>query len=195
VFENTFYSSYPEVQIKIGSEFNYIGETKEAKTRQARDSTYTGTIRTNWYLFVQAEERRVKKSVSIEIQKAPTYFVSDIYGRVKNFYDRGTCELGGVNWQYCSSLVYLNYSRPVTRFLADKGYVIPNCLLMKSFSKVYGPKGDHLITISYLEVPPTSDYACHRWKPNSDLADSQREYIEQFKKNYETAFVVLKVGF
>ena len=105
VFENTFYSSYPEIQIKIGSEFEYIGETSEAEMRQAQDSSYTGNVQKHWYLFVQLDEQRVKKAVSIQIQKAPTYFVSDIYGRVKNYYDRGTCELGGVSWKYCSRLV------------------------------------------------------------------------------------------
>jgi len=195
VFENTFYSSYPEIMIKVSSEFEYVGETSEAEMRQAQDSSYTGNVQKHWYLFVQSDEQRVKKAVSIQIQKAPTYFVSDIYGRVKNYYDRGTCELGGVSWQYCSRLVYASMAGAVTRFATEQGYVVPECLLAKQTSKVFGSKNNYLITISYIEVAPTSDYACHYWKPNSELAHSQREYIEQFKKNSEKCFKVLKSSF
>jgi hypothetical protein len=142
VFENTFYSSYPEIQIKIGSEFEYIGETKQAQTTQAQDSTYTGTVRINWYIFAQSDEQRIKKAVIITIEKSPTFYVSDIYGRVKNYHDRGTCKLGGLSWQYCSFLIYPNMSSAAVRFVSDQGYVIPQCVLAKQFSKVYGPKGN-----------------------------------------------------
>ena len=195
VFENTFYSSYPEIQIKIGSEFEYIGETSEAEMRQAQDSSYTGNVQKHWYLFVQSDEQRVKKAVSIQIQKAPTHFVSDIYGRVKNYHDRGTCELGGVSWQYCSRLVYTSMAGSVTRFATKQGYVVPECLLVKQTSKVFGSRNNYLITISYLEVPPISGYVCNSWAPNSTLTHSQREYIEQFKRNSETSFKILKSSY
>jgi hypothetical protein len=196
VFENTFHSSYPDIQVKVSSEFEYIGEVDEAKTRQAQDSTYSGTVRSNWYVFAQAdEEQRIKKAVSIRIQKAPTYFVSDIYGRVTNYYDRGTCKLGGVSWQYCSRLIYAKMSAPLTKFVSEQGYIIPRCVLLKNFSKVYGSKNNYLVTVSYWEAPPTADYDCQYWEPNAQLAHSQREYIEQFKKSSETSFRILKSGF
>ena len=195
VLENTFYSSYPEIQIKIGSEFEYIGETKEAKKKQAQDSTYTATVRKNWYIFAQSEAMRVRKVVLIEIKKAPTYWVSDIYGRVENYYDKGTCKLAGLNWQYCSVLIYSGRNRLLNQFATEHGYMIPRCLLAKYVSKIYGPKNNYLVTIIYAEEPPTSDYGCHNWKPNIGLAHSQREYLEQFKKNSETSFKILKSGF
>jgi hypothetical protein len=195
VLENTFYSSYPEIQVNVGSEFQYIGETKEAKKKQAQDSTYTGTVRKNWYIFAQSDEQRVKKAVLIEIKKAPTYWVSDIYGRVENYYDRGTCKLGGRNWQYCSRLIYTSGDKLLNLFATEQGYMLPRCFLGKQVSKIYGPKNDYLVTITYAEEPPTSDYACHYWKPNIGLAHSQREYIEQFKKNAETSFKILKSGY
>ena len=37
VFENTLYSSYPELQVAVTSNFEYIGESKEAETRQYQD--------------------------------------------------------------------------------------------------------------------------------------------------------------
>jgi hypothetical protein len=194
VFENTFYSSYPEIMIKVSSEFEYVGETSEAEMRQAQDSSYKGNVQKNWYIFVQSDKERVKKAVSIKIQRAPTYFVSDIYGRVENYHDRGTLKLGGASWQYCSVSKNVSMSGIVTRFVTEHGYVLPNCSLYKEFGKVLGAKNNYLITIAYLDFPPTSDYACHFWKPNSDLAYSQREYIEQFKKDAEASFKVLKIS-
>jgi hypothetical protein len=194
VFENTFYSSYPEIMIKVSSEFEYVGETSEAEMRQAQDSSYTGNVQKNWYIFIQSDEQRIKKAVSIKIQKAPTYFVSDIFGRVKNYHDRGTLKLGGASWQYCSVSKDVSMSGIVTRFITEQDYVVPNCSLVKMFGKVLGAQNNYLVTITYLDFPPTSDYACHFWKPNSDLAHSQREYIEQFKKNSETSFKILKIS-
>ena len=199
VLENTFYSSYPEIQIKVGSEFEYIGETKEAEWRQYQDSTSTDTIRKDFYIFAQTDEERVKKSVVISVHKTKGYWVGDLFGRIENYYDRGTCKLGGVSWQYCSR--YLDASKPgaVTKFAAEQGYVMPECLLIKHTSKAFGPKNNYLITISYIEEPPTSDYACHFWKPNSEkpnggLEYSQLEYIEQFHKNAETSFKIVELG-
>jgi hypothetical protein len=194
VLENIFYSSYPEVQIKVSSEFEYIGETEEAEWRQYLDSTSTDTIRKDFYIFAQTDEERVKKSVVISVYKTRGYFVGDIWGRVENYYDRGTCKLGGVSWQYCSRLFNARKPGAVSLFATEQGYVIPECLLIKHASKAFGPKNNYLITISYFEVAPTTDYACHFWEPNSDLAYSQREYIEQFKKNAETSFKILKIS-
>ncbi|GAG83550.1 unnamed protein product, partial [marine sediment metagenome] len=126
------------------------------------------------------------------------YWVGDLFGRVENYYDRGTCKLGGVSWQYCSRFLDASIPGAVTKFYAEQGYVIPECRLIKHTSKAFGPKNNYLITISYLEEPPTSDYACDFWKPNSEkpnsgLEYSQLEYIEQFQKNAETSFKILEL--
>jgi hypothetical protein len=118
---------------------------------------------------------------------------------VENCYDRGTCKLGGRNWQYISLFFDTSGDRATKRFATEQGYIIPQCFLAKQFSKVYGPKNNYLVSIAYVEEPPTSDYACHLWKPNSEEANSgleysQREYIEQFQKNAETSFKILELG-
>jgi hypothetical protein len=193
VIDNTLYSSSnPKIQIKISSEFKYIGEIKDTGARQADSSTRMLTHRAKWYVFVDSDASRVNRMVSIRIERTETHYVSDLFSYVKSSYERGTCELGGRNFQYCSRLIYPGMDHPVTRFVSDQGYVIPTCVLSKSFKKVYGAKGNILVDIKYLEDPSNLPYDCRAWKPDYPLLEGQKAYLEQFNKNCESSFAVLQ---
>jgi hypothetical protein len=194
VIDNTFYSSSnPKIQIKVSPEFKYIGETKDTGDRQAASSTRMLTHRAKWYLFVDSDASRVNRAVSIRVERTETYYISDLFSQVKSSYEKGTCELGGQNFQYCSRLFYPGMSGPVTRFVSDQGYVIPKCVLFKSYKKVYGAKGNILVDITYLEDPAASNlsYDCKAWKPDYPLLEDQKEYREQFNANCDKSFEVL----
>jgi len=193
VVDNTLYSSSnPKIQIKVSPELKYIGETKDTGQRQADASTRMLTHRVKWYVFVDSDASRVNRMVSIRIERTETYYVSDLFSYVKSSYERGTCELGGRNFQYCSRLIYPGMDRPVTRFVSDQGYVIPRCVLLKSFKKVYGAKGNILVGINYIEDPPSNlPYDCKAWKPDYPLLEDQKEYLEQFIANSDKAFEVI----
>jgi hypothetical protein len=196
VVDNTFYSSSnPKIQIKISPEYKYLGEVGDTGSRQAAGSTRMLTHRAKWYVFVVSDASKVNRAVYIRIERTETQYTSDLFSYVKSYYERGTCELGGRNFQYCSLLIYPSMSGAATRFVTDQGYVVPRCVLTKSFKKVYGAKGNILLEIEYLEAPPISGYVCTSWGPDSTLWPSQREYIEQFQKNAETSFEILKSGF
>ena len=196
VIDNTLYSSSnPKIQVKVSPEFKYLGEIKDTGDRQADSSTRMLTHRAKWYVFVVSDASKVNRAVSIRIERTETYYVSDLFSYVKSSYERGTCELGGRNFQYCSRLIYPGMNSSVTRFVSDQGYVLPRSVLSKSYKKVYGAKGNILVDITYLEVPPISGYVCNSWAPNSTLTHSQREYIEQFKRNSETSFKILKSSY
>jgi hypothetical protein len=195
VVDNTFYSSSnPKIQIKISPEYKYLGEVRDTGSRQAVSSTRMLTHRAKWYVFVNSDTHKAKRMLSIRIERTETQYISDLFSYVKSYYERGTCELGGQSFQYCSLLIYPGMDGAVTRFVTDQGYVVPKCVLTKSFKKVYGAKGNILVDISYMVAPPISGYVCTSWGPDSTLWPSQREYIEQFQKNAETSFEILKSG-
>ena len=193
VIDNTFYSSSnPKIQIKVSPEFKYIGETKDTAARQAVGSTTMLEHRTKWYVFVDSEGSRVKRVVAIMIERVDTSYISDIYRLIENYYQKGTCKLGGRKFQYCSFLFYPSMSHALTKFITDEGYVLAPCVLHKSFGKVYGAKGNILVTIEYQEEIPNLNLDCTAWKPDLSLLEIQRAYLEQFNKNCESSFTVLQ---
>jgi hypothetical protein len=99
VVDNTFYSSSnPKIQIKLSPEFKYIGETKLTSERQAIDSTTMLKYRSNYYLFVDSDGSTVNRAVFIKTERISTRYTSDMLGRVKKYYEKGTCQLGGRNF-------------------------------------------------------------------------------------------------
>jgi len=193
VIDNTFYSSSnPKIQIKVSPEFKYIGETKHTGEQQAVGSTTMLEHRTKWYGFVDSEGSRAKRVVAIMIERVDTSFASDIYCNVENYYEKGTCKLGGRNFQYFSFLSIPSMSLELTKFITDEGYVFPPCVLYKSFGKVYGAEGNIALQIKYAEDIPNLPYDCKAWKPDHPLLEDQRAYLEQFNKNCESSFTVLQ---
>lgn len=193
VIDNTFYSSpNPKIQIKVSPEFKYIGESKHTAHQQALFSTTMLETRAKWYVFVDSEGSRAKRVVTIMIQRVETHFFSDLYTRIENYYEKGTCKLGGRNFQYCSHLVYPSLSGLLTKFITVEGYVFPQCVLYKSFARVYAAEGNIAVVISYTEDIPNLPYDCTAWKPDHPLLEDQRAYLEQFNKNCESSFAVLQ---
>ena len=193
VVDNTFYSSSnPKVQIKVNPELKYIGETKDVRQRQLVDSPYMVIHRSALYVFVDAEGAKAKKAVAIVIERTEASYVSDLYGEVGIFYEKGVSELGGLKFQYCSRLIYPSMKFHLTRFVTDHGYVIPRCIIVKSFSKVYGAQGDIAVTIVYIEAPSGLLHECKDWEPIHPLLPDQKEYLEQFNANCDNAFEVLQ---
>jgi hypothetical protein len=192
VVDNTLYSSSnPKIQVKVSPEFEYLGEMKDTSERQAVDSTTMLINRADWYVFVDSDGHKATRAVSIRIERTQTQYISDLFGRRKHFYEKGTCKLGGRNFQYFSHLIYPNMRHLVTRFVAEKGYVLPRCVIAKEFAQVYGAKGNILVDITYLE-DPSNLYHCKFWSPDNPLSEDQRAYLEQFNERCESSFAVLK---
>ncbi|MFX0203682.1 MAG: hypothetical protein ACFFCW_46890 [Candidatus Hodarchaeota archaeon] len=195
VIDNTFYSSSnPKIQIKVRPEFKYIGETKQTAYRQALFSTRMLEYRARGYIFIDSEGSRVKRAVAITIMRVETKYFGDLYTRIENYYEKGKCKLGGSKFQYCSFLVYPSLSSALTKFITDEGYVLPQCILYKSFARVYAAEGNIAVVISYQEEIPNLPYDCTAWNPDHPLLEDQRAYLEQFNKNCEASFAVLQLG-
>jgi len=78
------------------------------------------------------------------------------------------------------------------RFFLEKGHVVPNCALRKSFMRVVGDKGNTMINIRYYERLPDFNPDCSAWKNPDNLSEKQIEYLKQFNKRCDVAFEVLK---
>jgi hypothetical protein len=77
----------------------------------------------------------------------------------------------------------------VTRFVAEKGYVLPRCVIAKEFAQVYGAKGNILGDIAHLK-DPSNLYHCKFWSPDNPLSEDQRAYLEQLNERCESSFAV-----
>ena len=193
VVDGIFYSSAnPKIQIKISSEFKYLGEIKDTGERESVGGSRMLTNWAQWYIFVDSDGSKAKRVVSVKLERTETRFISDLFGWAKHFYEKGTCKLGGQSFQYLSRHIYPSMSKPTIKFITDKGYVLPRCVIIKRFVRAYGGKNDILVDIAYLEDPSELPYNCNAWNPDYPLQQDQTEYLEQFNFNSDNSFAVLK---
>jgi hypothetical protein len=102
VVDNTFYSSYPKLEVTVAPEFQYMGE-KETKTdSEAHGGGYYLTIFSDAFMFIDPVSERL---VAISIIKAPrdAYWLapSMAFEPIKRKLDYGKCKLGRHTYDYC----------------------------------------------------------------------------------------------
>jgi len=193
VVDNTLYSSAnPKLQIKVSSEFEYLGEIKDVGDRKSVGGTRMLTNWSKWYIFVDPEGSRAARVVSIKLERTETRYTSDLFGWAKIFYGKGTCQLGGKSFQFFSRRIYPSMSVASFKYITEKGYVLPRCAINKRFARAYGAKNNILVDITCLEDLSELPYSCSDWSPDSVLQQDQIEYIEQFNSNCDNSFAVLK---
>lgn len=193
VVNNTFYSSTnPKIQIKVGPEFQYLGELTDVGDRESVGGTRMLTNWSKWYIFIDPEGSKATRVVSIKLERTETRYTSDLFGWAKRFYDKGTCQLGGRSFQYLSRRIYPAMSNPMVRFVTEKGYVLPRCAINKRFARGYGSKNNILVDITYLEDLSQLPYSCNAWNPDYPLQQDQIEFLEQFNFNCDKSVAVVK---
>jgi hypothetical protein len=191
VVDNTFYSSYPKFRIKINPDYEYIGQTKHRSEGKAINLTTDLRWDYDTYIFILADNSRVKKAITVIIEKISTSYVSDFWGNVKNKLDSGVCELGGKKYHHYSRAIVFSMKHKVTRFVSDKGFILPTCVLSKRVGRIEGAKGNMLFKIYYYEDVTNSDYPCHAWRDRDTLTEDQWSYLEQFDRRWKESFEVI----
>jgi len=187
ITDNVFNSTRPKCSVRVESEFEYLGDI--SYHREAKDWLGHSTIGYDYnpHMFSSSG-----KALIIDIKKTQYYFVSDLLGIVKNKLDYGTCNLGNKTYQHYTKLIRTGRSGHVERFFLEKGIVVPNCALRKSFMRTVGAKGNIMINIRYYEKLPDFNPDCSAWKNPDNLSEKQIEYLKQFNKRCDAAFEVLK---
>jgi hypothetical protein len=191
VVDNTFYCSFPKFTIRINTDYEYIGQMKYHSEGKAVNLTYDLRWDHEMYIFILADNNRVKKTIMVDIEKISTYYVSDFWGNIENKLESGVCELGGKKYHHYTKAVVPSAKWNMTRFVSDKGFILPNCLLTKRVGRIEGAKGNMLFKIYYYEDVTDSGYACRSWKNRDTLSKDRLDRLAQFDKNWHEAFEVL----
>jgi hypothetical protein len=181
VVDNTFYCSFPKFTIRINPDYEYIGQRYTRSERWGYDT----------YVFILADNNRIKKVIAIDIEKISTYYVSDFWGNVENKLDSGVCELGGKKYHHYTNALMPSMKWNTTRLVSDKGFILPNCLLTKRVGRIEGAKGNILFKIYYFEDVTDLGYACRSWKNKDTLSKDRLDRLAQFDKNWHEVFEVL----
>ena len=189
VNENTFVSSAPDLSVKVGSEFKFIGspsETTQGPSVGGRDLRY----RFESYCFVAPDKDQAKKVVAISIQTVETYYVSDWYRDIKNTLDTGTIDLRGKKYHYYTYPLQPGLNNYMVRHISQQGYAMPFGLT-KVFGRVYGAKGDTLVKIYYYEALNNAEFDNKSWKNTDGLSQKQIDYLKDFNERARSAFELI----
>jgi len=184
---NIFYSStLPKIRMKVHYDLEYIGKTETAKFVEYTDWEGGSPVDRESYLFAHTEDNRILEGVLIRISKLRAeggYWLPDLFARIKNQLDSGTMKIQGRRYQYSvfgSSRVFLRYERD---FLTDKGYLIPNCFMVKGLGRIVDADARTLMYILYMEDPSRirgRKYSCRDWNNANMLTTEQKEFLKEF---------------
>jgi hypothetical protein len=190
VVDNVFFSSYPSFTVKVSSDLKYMGHTKRQDIKISVDGSSDLDYKFDYYIWGTEHNNKIVSLLYCQIEKISTYFVSDFWRSIKNKLEEGKISLGGKYYQYNTKVTYPRGSKSVSGYLLDKGYVTP-CGLFKSAGRLFGARGDYLISIRFYKNLEDSGFSCQSFNKKEDLTDDQREYLREFNKEFDTMFEVL----
>ena len=194
VEDNVFYCSYPEVKIKISPEFKYLCEIKYNDEGNSIDGSRSLRYDMDSYVFLSEKTVKpyIKKELQIRTERIETHFISDIHGNIENKLERGIQKLGGKNYHFCTRIVYPSMGHAVTKHLFEEGYIIPECIMAKVFSRVEGVEGSFIINIFYIEDICDTGYPCSAWMDKDKLTEKQKQYIKDFGERFANLFEIME---
>jgi len=138
------------------------------------------TRREKVYFFVKyrPNNTRIDRAISIWFMQTSTYWNPASTLIPKNKKTSGTCELADKDYKYYTRFINISAGRKHTKFIADKGYILPNFMLVKSHLRVAGAKNNILVKINYYEDATTGT--------------KSKERFQRFNDHCTEAFEVLK---
>jgi hypothetical protein len=182
VIDNRIYSSYPEVQIVVDKEFQYLGSG--VYTTRAGDA-----FRENAFFYFISKKNKsqtIEKGVLIEtddtkLDSTRWMYVPRIGNKVKNV----VAHIGG---GLVTITVIDNTSEP-TQWLNKKGYMQPRCMLNYIIYK-FGNFTSKYVT--YFEDATLMGLSCDiAWDQNKTLGELDKE-VKEFAKRGEKALTIEK---
>jgi hypothetical protein len=184
---NIFYSpALPKIRMKIHSDLEYLGKAETTRRVEYTDWEGGSPVDRESYLFTRTQDNRILEGVLIRIstlRAADGYWLPDLFARIKNKLDSGTMKIQGRRYQYSvfgSSRVFLRYEWD---FLTDKGYLIPNCFMVKGLGRIVDADARTLMYILYMEDPSRfrgRKYSCRDWNNVNILTAEQKEFLKEF---------------
>ncbi len=180
----------PDITIKPNSDFIYIG-SKELYDKGSRDTQYVEKMEQYTYIYVsQGKAKRILVVKFCTIIDDSYTFLSDFFSfRIKGILARGTELLSdGNKYGYCIGTMTSEYD-DTSMALVEKGYLLPECLMVKEMGRIYSEKYDKKILISYYEDIDDTGIDCSDWQWG--LGSKEKKYfIEGFIKRSKEAFYI-----
>jgi len=177
---NTFVSTYPKLTIKMSPEYKYIGEYKYGSSGSSLDAAMSTTRREKVYFFVKSSPNntRIDRAISIWFMQTSTYWNPASTLIPKNKKTSGTCELVDKDYKYYTRFINVSAGRKHTKFVTDKGYVLPNFMFEKSHLRVVGAKNNILVKINYYEDATTGTKSKARFQRFNDHCTEAFEVLD-----------------
>ena len=195
VKDNVFHSSNPKLQVKVDPEFEYLGKLDYIVEQKSPDGLQWVTYETRSNVFANSIDNRLKKAVYVQIRREQTKYVGNLLGEAKASLSFGICDLGGNEYRCFTRVIFLSPGEPLARFISEKGYNLPACVLARTYSRADTSRGTHLVVITYLENFSDSGLSCESWQPENQLTKEHLRYIEQFDRNCKASFKIVKKGY
>lgn len=189
ISNNIFSSSFLNAVIKVDDTFSYLGEVNYGRLGEAHTSPILLKGSTHFYL--RKDRRKQNKASDLySIKRTEGYFLDFIYN-MKDPLEHGEYKLGGGKYQYVTDAYRVSQSSPITQYILDKGYIMPDLIIKKQFARI-SARNDTLLEIAYLE--DFSDYceAFRVGKRGDPLTPDQQTALDRFNENCMNSFTVLK---
>ncbi|MBW2193431.1 MAG: hypothetical protein JRF27_06560, partial [Deltaproteobacteria bacterium] len=181
VENNIFYSSYPELKIRVSPEFIYLGNiTPYLDGRSTDDSRELRNYFDN-YLFIKQEDNIASQAIMIMFETIETRFVNDFWKDVEDKLASGKMTFGNETYAYYVKMVRPSKDSHIASFMLENGgYEMPACALMKTIGKIERLKENMLFQIMYLEAVTGAAFPCQAWGRIESLDDGQKKHLHRF---------------
>lgn len=185
VVNNTFYSDFPKMIVKVAPEFSYFRNLKFDEYGKSIDGTRELKYEFDDFSFICCQKGILTKGVSAGIEKIETHYISNLYGNKRNL-EYGMIEIAGEQYEFAIKLIYPSMKGARTVALKNAGYMMPRCVINKWHSRI--EYGNLIKYVHYWEQPPGQ---CEKWKEGALLDDQQRQFLIEFNKRAAAAFEVI----
>lgn len=186
------YSSRPAVDVSVSPEIRFAGSKKDHKLVKSEDAVSLLDLNTELFLFVNAEQKKVRRAVTVTIKTISSAFVSDIYRNEKNVLTKGTEQHLGRNYQYIIKLGLASSREPAVQYALNEGYLFPSCYLMKAIGRIYNVERDVMIDIRYIEAVDEELFTCASGSTMDQLTNAQLEHLNFFSETSMESFRVTR---
>lgn len=164
--DNIFFSTQPEVAVKLDPNFEYIDKSKTVHGDNHTDGALYYDIKVNSFTFVDGLTQRAS---SISFSKVELgYFIDNLNMSIENPIEEGYEEHNGKKYQ---TAVYALKTKD------------GSCLLLKRFARLVSANADMVLQVLYAEPLKDTAGQCELWAKKGMLTPDQQERINQLNKN------------
>ena len=194
VKDNVFYSSSPKLEARVDPKFKYLGGLDYTMEQQSSDNLQLVAYETKSYVFVDSIENKLKRAVYVQLRREQSKYVGNLLGDARANLRSGICSLGEKEYQCFTRVIFLSGDEPIAKFISEQGYVLPTCILARTYARADSEENTYLVIITYFENFSDSGLSCESWQREEQLTEEHKQYLEGFDLNCKASFTISKKG-